>query len=130
MPWTKPSTALARIAAISVLASLPVSAADVTLRGRVVGFPFSVRDESGVIAGAVDSYCYPLNFDLNLAIERMITFRGQRFALRGGVDNLTNQANPTGVNNVTGAPQFLQFVGDEGRHYVVRIRFFGRANKS
>ena len=37
-----------------------------------------------VIVGAVDSYRYPLNFDLNIAIERMITFRGYRFALRGG----------------------------------------------
>ena len=50
-----------------------------------------------------------------------------RFALRGGMDNITNQSNPTAVNNVTGAPQFLQFLGDEGRHFVVRVRFFGRA---
>jgi len=64
---------------------------------------------------------------LNLAIERMVTLRGYRFALRGGMDNVTNQSNATAVNNVTGAPQFLQFLGDEGRHFVVRIRFFGRA---
>lgn len=91
------------------------------------GFPFSVRDQSGVIAGAVDSHRYPINFDLNIAIERMVTLRGYRFALRGGMDNITNQSNPTAVNNVTGAPQFLQFLGDEGRHFVVRVRFFGRA---
>jgi hypothetical protein len=93
------------------------------------GFPFSVRDQTGVIAGAFDSYRYPLHFDLNIAIERMITLRGYRFALRGGVDNATNQANPTAVNNVIGAPQYLLFLGAEGRHYVVRIRFFGRAGK-
>jgi len=57
----------------------------------------------------------------------MVTLRGYRFALRGGMDNVTNQSNATAVNNVTGAPQFLQFLGDEGRHFVVRIRFFGRA---
>jgi len=91
------------------------------------GFPFSVRDQSGVIVGPVDSYRYPFNLDLNLAIERMITLRGYRFALRGGVDNLTGQQNPTAVNNVTGTPHFLQFLGQEGRHFVVRIRFFGRA---
>jgi hypothetical protein len=91
------------------------------------GFPFSVRDQTGVIAGAVDSHRYPINFDLNIAIERMVTLRGYRFALRGGMDNITNQSNPTAVNNVTGAPQFLQFLGDEGRHFVVRVRFFGRA---
>lgn len=93
------------------------------------GFPFSVRDQSGLIVGPVDSYRYPLNFDLNLAVERMLTVRGYRFALRGGMDNITNQANPTAVNNVTGAPQFLQFLGNEGRHFVVRIRFFGSAAK-
>ncbi len=91
------------------------------------GFPFSVRDQTGVIVGAVDSHRYPINFDLNIAIERMVTLRGYRFALRGGMDNITNQSNPTAVNNVTGAPQFLQFLGDEGRHFVVRVRFFGRA---
>jgi len=93
------------------------------------GYPFSVRDQTGVVIGAVDSYRYPVNFDLNLAIERMVTFHGYRFALRGGVDNATGQANPTAVYNVSGAPQFLQFLGDEGRHLVVRIRFFGRAGK-
>jgi hypothetical protein len=34
------------------------------------------------------------------------------------------------VNNAIGTPQFLQFLGDEGRHFVVRIRFFGRTNKT
>jgi hypothetical protein len=91
------------------------------------GFPFSVRDQSGIVIGEVDSYRYPLNFDLNISIERMVTFHGYRFALRGGVDNATGQANPTAVNNVFGAPQYLQFLGDEGRHFVIRIRFFGRA---
>ncbi len=42
------------------------------------GFPFSVRDQTGLIVGGVASYRYPLNFDLNLAIERMITVRGYR----------------------------------------------------
>ena len=93
------------------------------------GYPFSVRDQTGVVAGAVDSYRYPVNFDLNLTVERMVTLHGYRFALRGGMNNITNQANPTAVNSVTGAPQFLQFLGDEGRHFVVRIRFFGRAGK-
>jgi outer membrane receptor for ferrienterochelin and colicin len=124
MPWDAPNRLLAwaylplpwKNWAISVLADMRS------------GFPFSVRDETGVIVGAVDSYRYPMNFDLNIAIERMVTLRGHRFALRGGMENLTDQANAAAVNNVTGTPQFLQFLGDEGRHFVVRIRFFGRAN--
>jgi len=126
LPWDAPNRFLAwtylplpwKNWAISALADLRT------------GFPFSVRDPSGVVIGAVDSYRYPLNFDLNIAIERMMTFRGYRFALRAGADNITNQANPTQVNNVTGVPQYLHFLGDEGRHFVVRLRFFGRvANK-
>jgi hypothetical protein len=123
MPWDAPNRFLAwtylplprKNWAVSALADLRS------------GFPFSVRDQTGVVVGPVDSYRYPLNFDLNLAIERMVTLHGYRFALRGGVDNLLDRPNPTAVNNVLGAPQFLQFVGDEGRHFVVRIRFFGRA---
>lgn len=91
------------------------------------GFPFSVQQETALVAGPVNSHRYPFNFDLNLAIERMVTLRGYRFALRGGVNNLTNQLNPTAVNNTIGSPQYLQFLGFEGRHFVVRIRFFGRA---
>lgn len=75
-------------------------------------------------------YRYPLNFDLNLAIERLVTLHGYRFALRGGGDNLTDRANPTAVNNALGAPRFLQFLDDEGRHFVVRLRLFGRAKTS
>lgn len=91
------------------------------------GFPFSIRNPRGMVSGTVDSYRYPITFDLNLAIERTLTLAGYRFALRGGLDNVTNQANPTAVNNVTGSPHFLQFYGEEGRHFVVRVRFFGRA---
>ena len=91
------------------------------------GFPFSVEEQTGMINGGVNSYRYPFHFDLNLAIERIVTLHGYRFALRGGADNLTNQNNPTAVNNVIGSPQYLQFLGYEGRHFVVRIRFFGRA---
>jgi hypothetical protein len=39
---------------------------------------------------------------------------------------LTNHKNPTAVYNTVGTPQFGQFIGDEGRHVVLRIRFFGK----
>lgn len=123
MPWDVPN----RILAWGYLPLPWKNWAVSALADMRSGFPFSVRDQTGLILGPVDSYRYPLNFDLNVAIERMITLRGYRFALRGGIDNLTGQANPTAVNNVAGASQFLQFLGDEGRHFVVRIRFFGRA---
>ncbi len=91
------------------------------------GFPFAVTDPLGNVVGAVDSHRYPANFDFNLAVERRFVFRGYRFALRGGGNNLTDHRNPTAVNKVIGAPQFLTFYGGEGRHFVLRIRFFGKA---
>jgi hypothetical protein len=126
MPWDAPNRLLGWAYLPLPLKNWAVS----ILADMRSGFPFSIREESGIVVGAVDSSRYPLNLDLNLAIERMVTFRGYRFALRGGVDNLTGQANPTAVNNAIGTPQFLQFLGDEGRHFVVRIRFFGRINKT
>jgi hypothetical protein len=90
------------------------------------GFPFAVTDALGEVTGAVDSHRFPANFDLNLAIERRFVFRGYRFALRGGGNNLTDHRNYTAVNKEIGAPNFLTFYGGEGRHFVLRIRFFGK----
>ena len=91
------------------------------------GFPFSAVNEAGAIAGGVDSLRFPFNFELNLHIERRFVFGGYRLAIRAGVNNLTNHANPAAVNNMIGSPQYLQLVADEGRHIVVRVRIFGRA---
>jgi hypothetical protein len=93
------------------------------------GFPFAVTSDSGMVVGPVDGRRYPSNFDFNLAIERRLTFAGYRFAVRVGANNLTDHRNPTAVNSVIGAPQYLQFFGDEGRHFVLRIRVFGRASR-
>jgi hypothetical protein len=91
------------------------------------GFPFAVTTDSGVVVGRVDAHRFPATFDLNLHIERRFTFGGYRFALRAGCNNLTNSRNSTAVNNVIGSGNYLEFYGDEGRHYVLRIRIFGRA---
>ena len=42
------------------------------------------------------------------------------------MNNLTDRANATAVSNVAGAPDFLNFYGNEGRHFVFRLRLFGR----
>ncbi len=122
MPWDAPN----RLLAYAYL-PLPWKKWSVAiLTDARNGFPFSVEQITGMIGGLVDSHRYPFNFDLNVGIERMITLRGRRFALRVGANNLTDSRNPTSVNNVIGSPTYLQFLGDEGRHYVVRIRFFGK----
>jgi hypothetical protein len=91
------------------------------------GFPYSVTDDAGRVVGAVNAHRYPSNLDLNLHIERRFTFRGYRCAIRLGANNLTDHRNPTAVSNVIGSPTFMRFFGDEGRHFVVRLRLFGRA---
>jgi hypothetical protein len=123
MPWDAPNRLLAWAYLPLPWKKWAVSAlADVRS-----GFPFSIRDQDGNVIGSIDSYRYPLIFDLNIAVERMVVLHGYRFALRGGMNNITDRLNPTAVNNVVGAPGFRQFYGAEGRHFVVRIRFFGRA---
>ena len=82
---------------------------------------------SGEVIGDADSHRFPFYFEINVHIERRFTFRGYRLAVRAGVNNLTDHLNPSAVNNVAGSPQYLRFLGAEGRHMVVRVRFFGRA---
>jgi hypothetical protein len=90
------------------------------------GFPFSIVNPGNKVIGSVDSHRYGSNFDLNLHLERRIVLFRYRLALRVGANNLTDHRNATAVNNVFGAPSYLNFYGNEGRHFVVRIRLFGR----
>jgi hypothetical protein len=90
------------------------------------GFPYSVVNGDGVIVGAVNSGRYPMFFTFNLHPEWKFTAFGRRWALRGGLNNLTNHINPTVVQTIPGMPPV--FLGSEGRHFVVRIRWLGKAN--
>jgi len=90
------------------------------------GFPFSVVNGDGEIVGPVNSDRYPKYFTLNFHPEWKFTAFGRHWALRGGLNNLTNHQNPNAVQTVPGmAPQFF---GSEGRHFVVRIRWLGKAD--
>ena len=90
------------------------------------GFPFSIVSPANQVLGAVDSQRFGSNFDLNLHIERRFNLFRYRWAIRLGANNVTDHRNATAVNNVLGAPNYLQYYGYEGRHVVVRIRLFGR----
>jgi hypothetical protein len=125
MPWDAPNRFLG-------WAYLPLPRKNYSiavLADARTGYPFSVQDQYGNIVGAVDSHRYPFNFDLNIFVERRFTLRGYRLGLRAGFDNITNSRNPTAVYNVAGSTQYLTFLGNEGRHAEVRIRFFGRTAK-
>jgi hypothetical protein len=90
------------------------------------GFPFSIQHDNGQLIGAPDTYRYPDYFNLNLDLEWRFHLRKYRFAIRGGVDNLTNHRNPTEVNNILESPNFLTFYASEGRHYEARLRWLGK----
>jgi hypothetical protein len=122
MPWDAPN----RLLAWGYLPMYWKNWAIAFLADYRTGFPFAVTDALGDVVGAVDSHRFPADFHFNLAVERRFVFRGYRYAIRGGANNLTDHRNPTAVNKVIGAPQFLTFYGDEGRHFVIRIRFFGK----
>ena len=90
------------------------------------GFPFSVQDEIGRVLGAPNSDRFPEYLNLNLHLEWTTHLFGYRFAVRGGLNNITDHKNYTVVNNVFGSPNFLTFYGSTGRHFVVRLRWLGR----
>ncbi len=91
------------------------------------GFPFSVVDETSLILGSPNTDRFPAYLNLNFHAERTLSLIGYRFALRGGFNNITNHNNSTVVNNTFGSPHFRTFYGSEGRHFVVRLRWLGRA---
>jgi Carboxypeptidase regulatory-like domain len=90
------------------------------------GFPFSIQHDTGALIGAPDSYRFPSYFNLNLHIEWRLHLGKYRFALRGGINNLTNHQNYTVVNNTFESPQFLSYYGVDGRHFVARLRWLGK----
>lgn len=87
------------------------------------GFPFSVVRDNGEVVGPVNSRRFPVNFALNLHAERKFRLGRYRFAIRAGLNNVTNAWNASGVNNVIDSPSFLRYNGREGRHGVFRLRW-------
>lgn len=90
------------------------------------GFPYSIQHDTGAVIGAANSYRFPAYFSLNLHLEWRVRLFHRRWALRGGLNNVTDHNNPTVVNNVIESPQFRQYYGSDGRHFVVRLRWLGK----
>jgi hypothetical protein len=87
------------------------------------GYPYSVVRDTGEVIGTVNERRLPMNFDLNVHLERKFRLGRHRFAIRAGLNNLTNSINAVGVNNVIDSPNFLHYYGREGRHGVFRLRW-------
>ncbi len=69
---------------------------------------------------------FPDFLTLDPAIERKFTLRHYQFALRLGINNITNNTNASAVNNNIDSPQFLTFGGTGHRTLNARIRLLGK----
>jgi hypothetical protein len=90
------------------------------------GFPFNVTNDQQQLVGPPGSHRFPDYFSLNLHLEKRLHVFGYFWELRGGLDNITDHANPYVVNGDTNSPQFLTFSAFEGRAFTSRIRLLGR----
>jgi hypothetical protein len=91
------------------------------------GLPFSVSTDYGAIVGDINSYRLPSYLDLDFHVERRLHLGKHYVAVRAGFVNLTNHQNPTVVNSVIGAQDFLTYYGSQGRHVVFRLRWLGKS---
>jgi hypothetical protein len=97
-----------------------------TLLEYRTGFPFSAANNAGVVALPANGYRFPAYFSLNVDLERRIRFKGNLWALRAGLTNITNHFNPDSVNGITESANFLQFSGGQRRLLEFRVRWLGR----
>ena len=91
------------------------------------GFPFSIHEDNGQQVGQINSWRLPRHFNLNIHLQRELTFLGHQWSLRPGVDNVTNRPNYNLVNNNVASPQFHNLFGRSPRKLVVRLRWLGKA---
>jgi hypothetical protein len=122
MPWDAPN----RLLSWGYLPTPWKSWALAYLAEYRTGFPFSMQQEDTRIVGDVNSLRFPDYFELNLHGERRFAFRGYRWALRFGANNVTNRRNYDTVNNIVSSSKFLQFFGGQKRAFIFRIRWLGR----
>ncbi|HET9836987.1 MAG TPA: TonB-dependent receptor [Candidatus Angelobacter sp.] len=90
------------------------------------GFSFVTIDQFGEIVSGPGQFRFPDFFTLNMAVERKFVFHGYRWALRAGMDDLTDRTNPNVVDNNVNSPSFLTFFGTNHRTFNGRIRFLGK----
>jgi hypothetical protein len=90
------------------------------------GFPYSIISEDGRVLGAVNAQRLPDYFEANLHAEWKFAALHNRWAIRGGVNNITGRKNPVVVNNIVGTPDFGTFYGGYGSAINFRIRWLGK----
>lgn len=89
------------------------------------GYPFSYVNDRQELVGSPDSHRFPAYFSLSVHLERRFNVLGYQWALRAGVNNLTDRPNGTYIDNNLDSPDFLALGGVQGRVVTGRIRFLG-----
>ena len=90
------------------------------------GFPFTLLNDSQEVVGAPNAQRFPTYFSLDVSLERRFTFFGFQWALRAGVNNVTDHPNYTVVDSNIDSPHFLSFSGAPGIALIGRVRLLGR----
>ena len=90
------------------------------------GFPFLAVDNQQALVPGAGFFRFPNFVTLNPAIERKFTLHHYQFAVRLGINNITNNQNPSAVINNIQSSQFLTFSGTGHRTLNARIRLLGR----
>lgn len=91
------------------------------------GFPFNVTNDLQQLVEPPGSRRFPSYFSLNLFAEKRFHAFGRYWALRGGLENITDHANPAVVNaDINSGHKFPTFSAFQGRSFVTRIRLLGK----
>jgi hypothetical protein len=90
------------------------------------GFPFNVTNDLQQLVEPPGTRRFPTYFSLNLFVEKRFHAFGRYWALRGGLENITDHANPAVVNADINSPHFLTFGVFQGRAFTTRIRLLGK----
>ena len=121
LPWDAPN----RLLSWGYIPAFGRSWAIAYLLDWHTGLPFSIQDQYGQLMGTADDHRFRQFFELNLFLERKLSIRGYRLAVRGGFNNITRHFNPNVVDNVLGGPTFLREYGGQARSLNFRLRFLG-----
>ena len=121
LPWDTPN----RLLSWGYLPAWSKSWAVAYLLDWHSGLPFSIQDPYGQLVGTADDHRFRRFFELNLFLERLLSVRGYRVAVRAGFNNITGHSNPNVVDNVVGGTTFLREYGGQARALNVRLRFLG-----
>ncbi len=90
------------------------------------GFPFYIVNQNQQLVAGPGADRFPAYFSLDLAAEKRFHLFGFLWALRLGIDNVTNRQNAAYVDNNVDSPQFLTYSAVQGRVLTGRVRLLGR----